>query len=143
MPGTAPITMDVLQHLYSHGARTRFQIIEAVGDVPHSTLNNLRFNGHISIDKSTAAATYAITPRGQEKLLGLRGAPHLRQEKARRAEVVRNAATYHGTETTEPSIRPGSMDAFALPSRIGDRLYWPDGRVTRFNPTNEGERSHG
>ncbi len=143
MPATAPITMQVLQYLYPHGARTRFEIVEALGDVPHSTLSNLRVNGHISIDKSASAATYSITPRGQKKLLGLRGAPHLRQEQVRRTELMRQAASYHGTETTQPSNRPGSMDAFALPSRIGDRLFWPDGRVTRINPTTTGERSHG
>lgn len=143
MPATAPITMDVLQHLKTHGARTRIEITAAVGDVPHSTLNNLRVNGHISIDKSTAAPTYAITPRGLRKLQGLRGAPQLRQEQARRTELLKHAATYHGAETTQPSIRPGSMNAYALPSRIGDRLFWPDGRVTHFNTTTKGERSHG
>lgn len=30
----------------------------------------------------------------------------------------------------DPSILPGRLAAFKLPSRVGDRLYWPDGRVT-------------
>ncbi|WP_382155348.1 hypothetical protein [Hydrogenophaga sp. ANAO-22] len=143
MPATAPITMQVLQHLYTRGASTRAQIVTELGPVPYSTLSNLRVLGNITIDKSASAATYSITPRGQKKLLGLRGAPHLRQEQVRRTELMRQAASYHGTETTQPSNRPGSMDAFALPSRIGDRLFWPDGRVTRINPTTTGERSHG
>lgn len=29
-----------------------------------------------------------------------------------------------------PVTRPGSEDAATLPSRMGDRLHWPDGRVT-------------
>lgn len=29
-----------------------------------------------------------------------------------------------------PALRPGSEDAARLPSRMGDRLHWPDGRVS-------------
>lgn len=32
-----------------------------------------------------------------------------------------------------PVLRPGSEDAARLPSRMGDRLHWPDGRVTACN----------
>lgn len=28
-----------------------------------------------------------------------------------------------------PSVRPGAMDASKLPSRVNNRLFWPDGRV--------------
>jgi hypothetical protein len=143
MPATALITMQVLQHLHSHGPSTRAQVVAVLGPVPYSTLSNLRTLGNIAIDHGTNEPTYTITPRGQKKLAGLRGAPQLRQEQVKRAELLRQAATYHGAETSQPSNRPGSMDAFALPSRIGDRLFWPDGRVTRINPTTTGERSHG
>ena len=30
----------------------------------------------------------------------------------------------------DPSIDPARMVAHGLPSRVGDLLYWPDGRVT-------------
>jgi hypothetical protein len=30
-----------------------------------------------------------------------------------------------------PAKRPGAMDAMALPSRMGNRLHWPDGSVTK------------
>lgn len=30
----------------------------------------------------------------------------------------------------DPGIAPGRMVAHGLPSRVGDRLYWPNGRVT-------------
>lgn len=143
MPATSPITINVLQHLYTHGASTRAQIVAALGDVPYSTLGNLRTLGNIAIDHGTTVPTYSITPRGHKKLAGLRGAPQLRDSNARRLELARQAASYHGTETTEPSIRPGSMDAFALPSRVGSRLHWPDGRVTPINHPTTGEPSHG
>jgi len=32
-----------------------------------------------------------------------------------------------------PVPRPGSLDAAALPSRMGQRLRWPDGRITEID----------
>jgi hypothetical protein len=32
-----------------------------------------------------------------------------------------------------PGIRPERFVAFTLPSRVGNRLHWPDGRVTPFD----------
>jgi len=38
---------------------------------------------------------------------------------------------YDGAELQpDPSIEPGRMVAHQLPSRVGERLYWPDGRIT-------------
>lgn len=38
---------------------------------------------------------------------------------------------YAATNTGRPPVpRPGSEDAARLPSRMGDRLHWPDGRIT-------------
>ncbi len=47
-------------------------------------------------------------------------------------------ATYRACEY-QPSNRPGAMDAFALPSRMGDTLHYRDGRVTDMagNPVTE------
>lgn len=33
----------------------------------------------------------------------------------------------------KPIDRPGSDRAFTFPSRVGERLYWPDGSVTNLN----------
>lgn len=38
------------------------------------------------------------------------------------------ATTYAGTELA-PCTRPGAEDAFALPSRIGQRLHYPSGKT--------------
>lgn len=41
---------------------------------------------------------------------------------------------YNGAELQpDPSIPPQRMAAYHLPSRVGDRLYWPGGRVTGLN----------
>lgn len=43
---------------------------------------------------------------------------------------------YQGTELKQdPSIRDERMHAFALPSRVGDRLYYRDGRCEAFPGT--------
>ena len=40
---------------------------------------------------------------------------------------------YQGTELKpDPSIPPERMHAFTLPSRAGDWLYYPDGRIEPF-----------
>ena len=38
-------------------------------------------------------------------------------------------AIYDGAEL-RAHVRPGSQVAFSLPSRVGNRLHFPDGRVT-------------
>ena len=38
-------------------------------------------------------------------------------------------ATYNGAEL-RATVRPGSQLAFTLPSRVGNRLHFPDGRMT-------------
>ena len=43
---------------------------------------------------------------------------------------------YQGAELRQnPGIVPGRMHAYSLPSRIGDRLHYPDGRVEPFPGT--------
>lgn len=38
-------------------------------------------------------------------------------------------STYDGAELAPNTARPGAMDAFAWPSRVGGTLYYRDGRV--------------
>lgn len=134
MKGVAsPITTDVLRHLQMHGARTRAEITAALGQLPVSTLSNLRYLGHIDADHTTKDVHYAITPRGRAKLAG----ESIRRKRSDtdRLRAARNAKNYQGRELSEPSTRPGAMDAFRLPSRMGEQLHWPDGRITPANPT--------
>lgn len=39
-------------------------------------------------------------------------------------------ATYNGAEVCMPALRAGADDALQVPSRVGDRLHFRDGRVT-------------
>lgn len=42
-------------------------------------------------------------------------------------------------DSRPPVPRPGSLDLAALPSRMGNTLRWPDGRVTLINTPNTSE----
>jgi len=47
---------------------------------------------------------------------------------------------YQGAELRQnPGMLPGRMHAYSLPSRVGGRLYYPDGRVERFPGSEEAE----
>lgn len=46
------------------------------------------------------------------------------------AASVRRNGHASAADLAPRTPRPGSEDAQRLPSRVGDRLYWPGGRVT-------------
>lgn len=49
------------------------------------------------------------------------------------------SGTYRGEELKQnPGIGPERFAAYALPSRVGNRLYYPDGRVAAVNNTQAG-----
>lgn len=143
MPATSPITISVLRFLLTHGLSTKAEIAKGLGTLlPPSTLSNLHYLAHISSDNTTLTTRYAITPKGIAKLQGVK----LSSDHAvpSRAEAARRARSYQAVELGSQNTRPGAMDAYALPSRIGDRLHWPDGLVTRIDqPTPTGDHSHG
>ena len=62
------------------------------------------------------------------------GVPY-KKKKPQKATAIRigNAttkSTYNGAEVCMPALRTGADDALQVPSRINDRLYFRDGRVT-------------
>lgn len=146
MPATAPITIDVLRYLLTNGLSTKAEIAKGLGTLlPPSTLSNLHYLAHISSDNSTLTTRYAITPKGIAKLQGVKLASQ--HAVPNRAEAARRARSYQAVELGSQHTRPGSMDAYALPSRVGSRLHWPDGRVTSIDhpttTTTNGAHSHG
>lgn len=67
-------------------------------------------------------------------------APQAREARRRRLEErlavasqrigpATTKSTYDGAELRPYVGRPGAMDAFALPSRMGKRLHYPDGTL--------------
>lgn len=52
----------------------------------------------------------------------------LRRKASKPVSNSTSSEIYTAPELRAP-VRPGAMDAMALPSRMGDRLYYRDGRV--------------
>lgn len=50
----------------------------------------------------------------------------------RRIETSTASGIYTGTDLAEYDGRPGAMDAYRLPSRVGKTLRWRDGRISKF-----------
>jgi hypothetical protein len=127
-----PITLDVLRHLQVHGPQTAKQIKAAFKSLPASTLNNLLHLGHVARNNETTETRLVITAKGMNKLAGRANANG--KTTLQRLEAARSANDYQGTELKQnPGIRNDRFAAFALPSRIGSKLHWPDGRVTPFD----------
>jgi len=43
---------------------------------------------------------------------------------------ARSTTTLGSGDARPPTLRPGALDCARLPSRIGNRLHWPDGQRT-------------
>ena len=57
------------------------------------------------------------------------GAQRTLRQTQQRISTASARGTYSGAELRPFAGRPGAMDAFALPSRMGNRLHYRDGRV--------------
>ena len=126
MPSTAEATLDVLRHLRLNGRQNAKQIKAAVPTLGPSTISNLVHRGHIvSTHLEKGAVEYTISGKGIAKLIG--------RKNPRRARADEHPSGYSCPELCRnPGIDPARFVAFALPSRIGPKLFWPDGRVTAF-----------
>lgn len=91
-----------------------------------------------------AAGLHSVTRRGRGAELTRPASDFTRMRKAATVKrtwadmPISNASStrpYDGAEL-RAHVRPGAMDAMALPSRVHDRLHYRDGRVTdmRGNP---------
>lgn len=141
-------TLDVLRHIAVHGSRTRAEVIKAFPKAG-AAVTNLATLGYIAGDGLCTPQNFIVTKKGKERVANpnpprastqrradllapqLRALPPMRTpaQAKKRARDDYRSWDYVPTEY-EPSTRPGAMVAFTRPSRVGSRLYWPDGRVT-------------
>lgn len=148
-PTYQPSTIAILKHLQEHGPLT----VEEFGKLKHigTTAPGVRVasmvkRGTVARVDMSRPARYAITKRGLEAVTAVANgqgnlvprtlvamvppptAPqtaHLQPAPACRASVE----SYKAPELRPFDGRPGAMDAFALPSRMGPVLVFRDGHL--------------
>lgn len=138
-------SMDVLRHVAVHGQRTRAEIVKAFPLNPGAgkTLENLSALGYVTSDGMSTPKAYILTKKARDKLskadapaaprTQLRSATPTPASTPTRQDVPirRSSAPGHYTaRECAASNRPGAMDAFTLPSRVGSRLHYRGGRTT-------------
>jgi|FreactcultureFD7_1027221.scaffolds.fasta_scaffold00888_10 hypothetical protein len=134
------LSIDVLRFLRVNGLSTKSEIEKFAGKLLPSTLSNLKYCGHVAADSAQKELRYSITTKGINKLLNPSKSAKRPTRKAMRDSL--RGGTYQEHET-RGVMRLGSMRAYSLPSRIGDSLYWPDGRISGLDGHNlisKGER---
>jgi hypothetical protein len=103
------------------------QVAEAVGGKLERVREELRALcglGLVSMTKGAGGRYTVSTRRAAE--------PKERADVARARTCVNalSVGTYNGADLRPlPGLHPSRLEAFSLPSRIGNRLHYPDGRV--------------
>ena len=88
----------------------------------------MKLKNHGSTDLSKKAQRLLASMAGEDAPRTHAG-PHI----AAPRRIV-TSGPYDGRELAPATgIAPARMAAYSLPSRIGNQLYWPDGRVTDLN----------
>lgn len=134
-------SVQVLRLLAS-GLRTTAELVDVTGLTFRelaSTLNNLCTGGYVTGEPSPETRSrrvYHLTPRGRGILLPRVGdqatqalpSMHLRASERKRLQA-RAGVPLDMRPRPQPTRREGSLDFLACPTRIGDLLYYRDGRV--------------
>lgn len=84
-------------------------------------LGNLVQQGRIENIGTPRKAQYRIKPKAPPSV----ALPNTRS--------IHDRGTYQGEELQRPAgVTEGRFEAYSLPRREGERLYWPGGKVTRL-----------
>jgi hypothetical protein len=148
-PTYQPSTIAILKHLQEHGPLTvdEFGKLKHIGTTaPGVRVASMVKRGTVARVDMSRPARYVITKRGLEAVTAVANgmgnlvprtlvpvAPppavpqtaHLQPAPACRA----SDESYKAPELRAFDGRPGAMDAFALPSRMGKTLHFRDGRT--------------
>ena len=146
-------TIGLLKHISKGGAMTADQLepLNPGSTVPIKTrLASMVKRGTICRKGPHGQSVYSITDKGLDAIQArARGAVNLVTAKtttptgisrAKRkpmpiptigASAYIHESNYQGRELKPYQGRPGAMDAFSLPSRMGNWLHYRDGRIER------------
>ncbi|MBV5295491.1 MAG: hypothetical protein JZU58_24410 [Curvibacter lanceolatus] len=148
-PTYQPSTIAILKHLQQHGPLTvdEFGKLKHIGTTaPGVRVASMVKRGTVARVDMSRPARYAITKRGVEAVNAVANGqgnlvPRTLIPVAQTPAVVPTAQllpapacrasveSYKAPELRPFDGRPGAMDAFALPSRMGKSLQYRDGRT--------------
>jgi hypothetical protein len=147
-----PTETAVLQHLQRHGQCNLAHITTAVMVAHGVAKATVASAVYLNVQRGLMAAdhtrpkdiAYTITAKGRQRLAQPDG-KHLPGATVPKARYNINAAPVYRPETDAAPYRPGSMDAYALPSRVGNRLIYPPAfahlNTTHINATHHQEQT--
>jgi len=72
---------------------------------------------------------WLLTPSGEEKLEELGPARGVRRRNGQKHQLLMDRPNYDPKMDMPPPMRPGAEDFLKYPSRVGNYLYYRDGRV--------------
>ena len=111
---------DVIGILTRIGSMSKQEIIGLAPEANHHVLAKRERTGYIRLDKDERAGRKRIGEGPDKSLVQARTHSHNKSKD-----------TYDGAELRPCSVRAGSMDAFALPSRMPDGLHYRNGKVAQ------------
>lgn len=152
-------TIGLLKHISRAGAMTAAQLepLNPDGTVSIKTrLASMAKRGTICRKGPHGKSVYSITDKGLNAITArAKGAANLMPLKSPAAVGISQAkrppmtirtlevsayipeSSYQGRELQPYQGRPGAMDAFSLPSRMGNWLHYRDGRIERMPVSRE------
>lgn len=141
----APELLKILRAIAHTDLATLSTIAHHAGSNTHGLLMTLRERGylseHVGRQRNGSPTTmYSVSVKGKDALKksedesnctpGIEPVPALAA-----APIAPSGGVYGGSEMRPYTGRPGAMDAFKFPSRVGDRLHHRDGSVTSVSRT--------